>query len=104
MNDKLARFLNKKYGILFMVSSVFLVIILLLNLHWRADFTFMQNLSYGYIFRIDDFFDEECNGSGLYRRCTEEHLYFYFKYLAIIPMVTFVFGLFGYLNDAERNA
>jgi hypothetical protein len=84
-----------------MVSSVFLTIIFLLNIHWEADWTFMQNLSYGYVLRIDEVFDKECNGSGFYRSCTEGHLYFNFKYLAIIPMVTFVFGLFGYLNDSE---
>jgi hypothetical protein len=75
---------------------------MLLNLDWHVGWTFMQNLSQGYVLRFDDFFEKNCTfQNGFKLNCEMEHLYFYFKYLAIIPMMIFLFGLFGYLKDSE---
>lgn len=103
MKSVFTKVVNKKYGILLMVISLFLTIIMLLNLPWRADLTFMQNLSYGYIFKLEDFFEHNCVfQNGFKISCDTEHLYFYLKYLMVIPMLTFLLGLLGYLNESKK--
>lgn len=103
MNNKVKELLNKKYGIIFMVFSVLLMIILVLNIQWRDHLTFMGNLSNGYILEVEEFFSEECEGYGNYKKCTADSLFIYFKHIVIIPMATFLFGLFGYLNNSKNN-
>ena len=97
MKEKIASMTNKKHGIMFMVSAIFITILMLLSNHWPSGYSFIENISAGYVFYIRMF---ECETYEIYSCSTYFH--FYFRYVVIIPMVIFMFGLFGYLNDKKN--
>ncbi len=81
---------NKQIGITLMVLSAFVFFFLMLMINWRSDFSFMTNLAWGAIRKIEDT-SYECT-RVFDRSC--DHTWIRFKYVAIIPALGFVAGLF----------
>ena len=102
MKELLLPMANKRHGIIFMVSASFLSISLLLSIDWIPQRTFMENLTNGYVYYIE-IFERTCKGYGR-NPCTDPNLYFMFKYMMLIPMALFTFGVYGLLSDSEADS
>ncbi len=101
MKDFLLSITNKRHGIILMTSASFLAIFLLLSIDWIPQRTPMENLTNGYVYYIE-IFEKECKTYGR-NPCTDPNLYFMFKYMILIPMFLFTFGIYGILNDPKHN-
>ena len=82
-----------------MVSSVMLTFVLMLMIEWNSNLSLMHNLSIGAIITIDDFHGQ-C-GRYVTRSCGD--LMIHFKYAAIIPLSSFLFGLRSFLTSEKQN-
>ena len=106
----LTKYANRKHGMLFIVGSIFLTIIMLIALEWDQRLSFIQNLGDGYIFWVTDFYDdcESLDRAERLKRMFDpnfncHNLYFYFKYMVLIPIVGFMYGLYGVLSESESQ-
>lgn len=89
------KYRNRVNGIMLMACSVVLTFFLMLMIDWNPMLGLMHNLSSGVSITIEDFHGQ-C-GPYVTRLCGD--LLIYFKYAAIVPLTSFLFGLYWFLNS-----
>lgn len=86
---------SKKIGILLMAASALSTFFMILMIAWNPEVGFFAHLSLGYIYAYD------CKFESWGKTC---EFYLYFKYVAVVPAIIALYGLYKYLEFNKETS